>query len=275
MRGKRGFLQVLPLILPYLLLTMFFLVFPLLALLKATFQDGISTWVRVLQSSVYLKGLGNSFLLAIWTALESSVIGAVLAMIWAKQLGKHHWFLSYVNFAANNGGISLAFAFVATLGTNGMITLLLKEMGISLYPGFELASIIGLHWVYLSFLIPFMVLIFLPAIGGIRSDWRQAAETLGASRWYYLRKVVFPLLMPAFLSSMALVFLQALGTYATAQAISNDRINLLPIQIGYLMQMSLFRQADATVLSFILLVLMIIVIFLYRSANRKIARWLR
>ncbi|ATW25422.1 ABC transporter permease [Candidatus Formimonas warabiya] len=273
---KKGWRLELPplLTVPYLVLCAFFLIFPLVAVIGTSFQDGFSGWVRVMQNSTYFTALKQSLLLAVWTTAEASVAGAALALVWAHRLKRHGWFLAILNFAAHNGGISLAFAIMATLGTNGMLTILLKQVGIDLYPGFQLSSIQGLHWAYLSFLIPFMSMIFLPAAGALRQDWREAASTLGAGRLQYAFRVAGPVLLPAYLSSAALVFLQALGTYATAQAISGNNVNLLTIQIGYLIQQSLFRHADANALSFILLIMMVFVVLIYRSANRKAARWL-
>ena len=77
------------------------------------------------------------------------------------------------------------------------------------------------------------------------------------------------------MASTTLVFLTSLGTYATAQAISSDRINLITIQIGYLMQMSLFRQVDAYTISILLFLIMMIFIVIYKKTNEKAGRWLR
>lgn len=274
--NKKGWRPELPSLLtvPYLVICAFFLIFPLTALIRTSFQDGFAGWIRVMQNSTYFIALKQSLLLAAWTTVEASIAGAALALVWARRLKRHGWFLAILNFAAHNGGISLAFAIVATLGTNGMLTILLKKAGINLYPGFQLSSIQGLHWAYLSFLIPFMSMIFLPAAGALRQEWMEAASTLGAGKFQYAFRVAGPVLLPAYLSSTALVFLQALGTYATAQAISGDNVNLITIQIGYLIQQSLFRHADANALSFILLIIMVFVVLIYRSANRKAARWL-
>lgn len=261
--------------LPYLILSTLFLIFPLIAVFAVSFQDGFQAWIRVIENKVYWEALKGSLLLAAWTSIEASIAGAALALVWSKRLHKHGWFLAFLNFAAHNGGISLAFALLATLGTNGMLTLLLKAVGIHLYPDFELVSLGGLHWAYLSFMVPFMTLIFLPAAGALRKEWNDAAKTLGASFSQYARRVAGPVLLPAYVSSTALVFLQALGTYATAQAIADNRINLLPTQIGYLLQMSVFSQSDANALSFLLLLIMVIVVIVYRSANKKASRWLQ
>ena len=54
--------------------------------------------------------------------------------------------------------------------------------GIDFYDtGFSLYSFLGLTLVYLYFQIPLMVLVILPAIDGLKREWREAAENLGAT----------------------------------------------------------------------------------------------
>src|ERR687891_6592 len=87
--------------------------------------------------------------------------------------------LGLVAVTSNFGGIPLSFAFIALLGTNGFITLLLREwLDLRLYPGrFSLYSWTGLTMVYFYFQLPLMVLIFTPAIARLKPDWREAAAT--------------------------------------------------------------------------------------------------
>ena len=61
----------------------------------------------------------------------------------------------------------------------------------------------GLILVYTYFQIPLMVIVFLPALEGVRPQWREAAVNLGATTWQYWTQVAFPLLRPAFLGSAA------------------------------------------------------------------------
>ena len=58
----------------------------------------------------------------------------------------------------------------------------------------------GLEVVYLYFQIPLMVLVFLPAVDGIKPQWREATESLGGNSWHYWRYVAGPLLFPSFLA---------------------------------------------------------------------------
>jgi len=89
-----------------------------------------------------------------------------------------------------------------------------------------------------------------------------------------LWKVAGPFLLPSFFSSTTLVFLQAMGTYATAQAITDNRINLITLQIGYLMQMSVFNRSDADILSVLLLFIMIVATCIYDVFNKRASKWI-
>ena len=73
--------------------------------------------------------------------------------------------------------------------------------------------------VYTYFQIPLMVIVFLPALDGIRPQWREATESLGGTTWQYWRRVAGPLLAPAFLGSTLLLFANAFSAYATAAAL--------------------------------------------------------
>jgi putative spermidine/putrescine transport system permease protein len=136
--------------------------------------------------------------------------------------------------ASNFAGVPLAFAFISTLGRVGLVTVLLKEaFGISLYDaGFNLYSFWGLSLAYLYFQLPLMILIITPALDGLRREWREACENLGASPLQYWRHVALPILAPSLLSSVILLFGNAFGAYATAYALTGGFINLVPIQIG-------------------------------------------
>ena len=76
-----------------------------------------------------------------------------------------------------------------------------------------------------------MVLVFLPAIDGLKAQWREATENLGGSAWQYWRYVGGPLLAPAFISATLLLFANALSAYATIVAWENQISYTVPQQI--------------------------------------------
>ncbi len=149
---------------------------------------------------------------------------------------------TFSGVAANFAGIPLAFAFIATLGTIGIVTQFLQNVfGFNLYdwtpPGsdttFSLFSKTGIEIVYLYFQIPLMILVIAPAIDGLRREWREAASSLGASSWQFWRHVGIPILFPSLLSAMVLLFGNSFAAYATAYGLTAGGVSLVPIVIGF------------------------------------------
>src|SRR5581483_5858082 len=118
--------------------------------------------------------------------------------------------------ASNFAGVPLAFAFFSTLGRTGFLTALLRnQFGIDIYSlGFNLYSFLGLALTYLYFQFPLMVLIITPALDGMKREWREAAENLGASSFEYWRRIAIPILLPSFLGTIILLFGNAFGAWA-------------------------------------------------------------
>lgn len=139
--------------------------------------------------------------------------------------------LTFSGVASNFAGVPLAFAFIATLGRLGLVTVLLRDwLGVNLAAtGFNLISFTGLAVTYLYFQIPLMILIITPALDGLKREWSEAAQTLGASSAQYWRMVALPVLWPSLLGSFALLFANAFGAVATAMALTGSALSIIPI----------------------------------------------
>ena len=130
----------------------------------------------------------------------------------------------------------LAFAFIATIGAQGILTKLLMNIGIDLRDlGVSPTGFWGLVVVYLYFQIPLMFLVMMPAVVGLKDTWREAAAIMGASPARYWRKVGVPILTPAALGGMLLLFVNSFTAYATAYVL-NPGGALVPLQIRFLLQ---------------------------------------
>jgi putative spermidine/putrescine transport system permease protein len=179
---------------------------------------------------------------------------------------------------AQFGGVPLAFAFIAVIGQAGMVYLWLQQHGLDIYAGgVWLYDLRGLMLVYLYFQIPLMVLVFLPALDGIRPQWREATESLGGSTWHYWRYVAGPLLMPAFLGATLLLFANAFSAYATANVLINQEALIVPLQIGLALssEVGLHEPGFAAALAFGMIVIVTAVMIVYALLQRRTARWLR
>lgn len=227
----------------------------------------------------------NAFIASLGLSAVSAVVGAVLGALFAYAVmtGNPRGALrrivqSACGVLAQFGGVTLAFAFIATIGGAGFVTLWLRAHGIDPYAnGVWLYELPGLVLVYLYFQIPLMVLVFLPALDGIRPQWREATESLGGSTWQYWRYVAGPLLLPAFLGATLLLFANAFSAYATAAALISQGNPIVPIAIANLLtsETGFAQPGVAKALAFTMIVIVAVVMFLYAVLQQRTARWLR
>ena len=131
--------------------------------------------------------------------------------------------------------------------------------------------------VYTYFQVPLMVIVFLPALDGLKPQWREAARSLGGSAWTYWRRVAGPVLAPAFFGSMLLLFANAFSAYATAAALVSQGAPIVPLQIRNLQtsEVLLGQQNLGRALGLGMVVVVGVVMALYALLQRRTTRWLR
>lgn len=237
--------------------------------------------IAALFSDTALNALGRSVFLSASTALLGAALGAVLAWLMVSRPATsmvRRAVLSLCSVLAQFGGVALAFAFLATIGLNGVLTLWVQEhFGWNLTGSGWLYGLPGLVLVYTYFQIPLMVIVFLPALEGLREQWREAAVSLGASTWQYWREVAVPLLTPAFLGSALLLFANAFAAYATAAALVSQGSPILPLLIRSALtsEVVLGQSGFAYALALEMIVVVAVVMAAYSALIRRTARWLR
>jgi len=230
---------------------------------------------------VYWKSLATSVELSAVVAVLGAVLGLVLA--WAvvntQRAGLSRLVSSAAAVTANFGGIPLAFLFIATLDANsGVLTTFLKHrFGFSLQDDahIRLADSSGLAIVYLYFLIPLMVLVITPSLEGLKPQWAEAAENLGASRSRYWRHVAGPVLVPSFLGSVLLLFCSSFSAFATAYAI-NSSYPLVTIRIDAVLSGNVLSGEEnlGAALALDMIVVVVPLTVAYQLLQRRTSRWL-
>lgn len=225
-------------VLPFFVFALVFLILPTLHVVIGAFTrpDGSLTLANLssLMSGPILAALGLSLRISLWTAFLGTIAGLMVAGAVVRgglPPVLRDAVMTFSGVASNFAGVPLAFAFIATLGRLGLVTVLARDwFGINIYAtGFNLTSFTGLTMAYLYFQIPLMVLIISPALDGLRGEWREAAESLGASGVQYWRMVALPVLWPSLLGAFALLFANAFGAVATAMALTGSALSILPI----------------------------------------------
>jgi putative spermidine/putrescine transport system permease protein len=230
-------------IVPFTVFVAIFLLWPAWGVFRAALQPVRDSETPAMVEAVrgqYLQSILFSLRLSAITAALGAVIGTMVAaaIVRLRHLsGLRNFVVGYSAVAANLGGIPLAFAFVAALGMQGLYTKALSALGIDLLDlGFTISGFAGIVIVYLYFQIPLMTLVMLPALDGLRSQLREAAENLGATTGTYWRRVGIPLLFPSLLGGALLLFANAFAAYATAFALSAGASRLVSVQIRFFLQ---------------------------------------
>lgn len=270
-------------VLPFFAFVAAFLFYPALSIVVQTFFDGARNPTLQNIRDLNQPFITSSYLYTIELSAVTALIGGLLGFLlaYAVTIGRlPDWvrssLLTFSGVASNFAGVPLAFAFIATLGQLGIVTQLLKSLGIQLYPRFSLYSFWGLAITYVYFQIPLMVLIMAPALDGLRREWREAAENLGANSWQYWRMIALPVLLPSILGTMALLFGNAFGAHATAFALTGggSQSSVVTILIGaQLSSDALSNPGLGNALAFGMIAIMMVTIGLYSLMRRLADRW--
>jgi sulfate/thiosulfate transport system permease protein len=225
---------------------------PLAALVMKTATMGWSDFVGVLLNPRAVASYRLSFGAAMLAAAINSVFGFVIA-----------WTLVRYDFPGRNfidALIDMPFALptavsgialTAVFAENGAIGQYLAPLGIKVaytWIGVVVAlTLIGL---------PFVVRSIQPALLEVQRDLEDAAETLGAGRFYVFRKIILPTVMPALLTGFTLAFARGVGEYGSVIFIAGNlpmKTEITPLLI--VIKLEQFEYAAAAALGFIMLVM--------------------
>ncbi len=237
--------------------------------------DNVSS---VFTSSVFVDAFVKSIQLAVITAIAGAVFGGLLA--WAVARGNPNGLLRQFVIAASGvlaqfGGVMLAFAFLATFGFSGLVTVFIKnQLGVVLDMSW-LYTLTGLAVVYTYFQIPLMLIVFLPSLDGMRQEWYDASASLGGGSWAFWRYVGGPILAPSFLGALLLLFTNAFSAYATAAALISQGCPIITLEIGCQMQSEIVlgQENVGKALALGMIVIVSAVMAVYALIQRRASRW--
>ena len=225
-------------VLPFIAFALLFLIIPTLFLVGSAFVDGDGNFTLQNIFDLGTDQVVSAFWISIRVSAASAFFGAVIGLAIALAIIRGRLpgairsaVMTFSGVASNFAGLPLSFAFIATIGRLGLLTVILKAVfGFDIYKtGFNLLSFAGLTITYLYFQIPLMILIIAPAIDGLKREWSEAASTLGATRLQFWLHIGFPVLWPNLLGTLSLLFANAFGAIATAYALTGSSLNIVPI----------------------------------------------
>ena len=271
-------------ILPFAMFVGAFLLWPTFSVFRSAMQPVEGSAKPAMLEAIsgqYLSSILFSMRMSAITATLGMVIGTLVAIAVVsldRMRGLRNLIVGYSAVAANLGGIPLAFAFVASLGMQGLYTKMLSVIGINLTDmGFKISDFSGIVIVYLYFQIPLMTLVMLPAVDGLKSTLREAAANLGATSRQYWKNIGIPLLTPSLLGGFLLLFANAFSAYATAYALSSRGSQLVSVQIRFYLQGNTITGKSnlGYALAAWMIIVMVIAMSGYLGLRRISERWRR
>jgi putative spermidine/putrescine transport system permease protein len=282
-------------VLPFFLFIFVFILLPSGNLFAGAFQDSSGNFTLANIEALIDPYVLKSFLVSLQVSVITSLVGGLFGFFvaYAITVGKApRWMrnilMTFSGLAANMGGVPLAFAFIATLGHTGFITTALQKVcfaganGAQICPfdiydsGFNLYSLTGLSLAYIYFQFPLMVLTITPALEGLRREWREASDNLGADVVQYWRYVALPVLLPSILGATILLFANAFGAFATAQALTGGSIYLVTILLGQQIRGDVLNNPnEGYALAFGMVLVMAVCIIGYTELQRRTSKWLK
>ncbi len=258
------------------------LLIPCFAMVLSSFSaaDGsltLQNWIDTFSSNSAVSAITGSLLLGFTVATIAAAIGIPLSLIIARMPGLGRALnIGILNVASHFGGIGLGFGFIAALGTYGMVTLSLNALGIPFVPPKQ-NSFWGLVIAYEYTNIPLFVILTLPAVAALKTEWWEAAQTASASRAQFWRYIGLPILGPFFLGSWLLVFTWAVGLYGLPVALNGSApgsFRLITLEMAKSLTGSFFGKNYMPVYAVVLMLSAGLTLGCYQFILRRGTRWL-
>ena len=264
---------------PLFLLALMFIAFPLFGMVKDSFlsKEGVITlanYFEVLSKPIYHSAIKNSLYLSFLSTLIGLAVSFLMALS-ITQIGKKTQGIvqSILNMTSNFAGLPLSFAFVVILGNSGILIAFLSSLGISILENFNLYSVDGLLLLFIYFQLPLGTLMLLPAFQGIRKEWKEAAELMGASPWYFWMRIGIPIIFSSIADTCSLLFANALTAYATIVMLVTTNVPILAVKITSMFTGEMAQQKElGSALSIVMLLIMFAVIWLCNVAKKIVSR---
>lgn len=237
-------------------------------------REGMFTlyyWKRVLASSISKKmlwtPLKNSLIIAVSTAVIGVTLGSLLAWLMVRSDLPYKKFFSLaliIPYMIPSWCKSMAWLTIFKNDRVGGAQGVLGFLGIQTpdwlaYGPFAIIVVLVIHYYAYAYLL------VSAALGSINSELEEMGEILGAGKARILRKITFPLVMPAILSAVIMTFSKTMGTFGVP--------SMLGLKIGYYtVSTTMYNSIEngqnrvAFVISLILIVIASITIFINQKA---------
>ncbi|MFD1126068.1 ABC transporter permease [Lentilactobacillus raoultii] len=223
---------------PLMILVLIALIIPLVTMFVTSFQTingqfSLENYTQIFKNHEYHEAIFNS----LWISLVASVPSLLVAILgaWALKNLKTQTkdvLITFFDMSSSFAGIPLAFSLIILFGNAGVWKAMATAFHITKV--FNIYSMTGMTFSYTFFEIPLGIMFLFPVFEQLNSSWSEASQVLGASDFFFLKKVALPIVFPNLIEVFILLFANAMGTYETAYALTGNNVLSIPILIGTL-----------------------------------------
>jgi len=232
----------------------------------------LDNFVEAYSGARLLRLIGNSVIYAAGTAIVTFVIGGFVA--WAVERTDAPGAVLFHNLALLSfaiPGLLMAMAWIFVFSPNiGWVNALLKSLfGLKNAP-FNIYSMAGMIWSLSSHYFPLAYLALGPALRALDVRMEEAGLVSGGRYWQVVPKITVPLLRPAILSGLLLLFIMGLSSYEVPRVIGLPaRIEVFTTRIQNAAIETPPEFGVASALSLLLLAVCLVAVYFYRRATRN------
>ncbi|MFX3631251.1 MAG: ABC transporter permease [Candidatus Pristimantibacillus sp.] len=238
---------------------------------KLTFKHWVHMLTGDISKNVFYKPIFNSINVAVWVSIFSALLGGTLAWLVTRSdipFKKSIAFMAIIPYMLPSWMKSMAWLVIFKndrIGGNpGLIQ---SVFGVS-PPDWLSYGAIPIIVVLVAHYFTFFYLLIAVALSSINSGLEETADILGAKRGTILRRITFPLVLPAILSAFILTFSKSMGTFGPAAFLG------LPVKyytIATMLYSSIRNRMEAQgyILSLVLIMIAAITIYINQRAIGK------
>ena len=230
-RGIPGMKGSWALALPVLALLLWTVVYPNVAVIAGSFENGLGHWREFAASSTDREALTTTLIISVASVVASLMIGVPLAFLLGRfEFPGRRILRAVATLPAALPPLVGVIAFLFLYGESGLITRGIQRMLGMQHAPWRLTGVWAIIFVHAYTMYVYVFLFVSAGLERFDTTLDEAAAGLGASSWHRLRRVTLPLLMPAIAGSMLLVFMTALGSFS-APYVFGGGIRVLSTQI--------------------------------------------
>ncbi|MDO8501543.1 MAG: iron ABC transporter permease [Gemmatimonadaceae bacterium] len=216
---------------PVFVLLLWTVVFPNVAVILGSFENGLGHWREFMASPADREALTTSIVISLASVVASLLIGVPLAFLLSRfEFPGRKILRAVATLPAALPPLVGVIAFLFLYGESGLVTRGVQRLlGMTEAP-WRLTGVWAIIFVHAYTMYVYVFLFVSAGLQRLDTTLEEAASGLGASSWQRLRRVTLPLLTPALAGSMLLVFMMSLGSFS-APYIFGGGIRVLSTQI--------------------------------------------